>query len=445
MPQEIAPKERLHLSADALLALLRRRFEQISDPRGPCVQISLADALMAAFAMFSLKSPSLLAFEQSRANPNFQSIYKIERTPCDTALREILDPVSPLELRAAFRDVFRQLQRGKLLEPYVFHQGGYLLLLDGTGYFSSDKIHCDSCLTKVNAQTGQVSYSHQMLGACLAHPDRREVIPLAPEPIVRQDGDNKNDCERNAARRLLRRIRREHPHLDLIVVEDALSSNAPHVRDLRELKLHFILGVKPGDHAFLYQHVHAALDEERALLWRRPDPRRPGITQSWMAVSDVPLNESNQDLRVNFFSYLEYDAQGNALKKFHWITDFAVTRSNGEKLSRGGRCRWKVENETFNTLKNQGYHFEHNFGHGYQNLSVVFAFLMMLAFLVDQVQQMVCPLFEAAWTKMKTKRRLWEQLRSHFEHFVFTSLRHLYQVMVSEAAKGLSAPQLDTS
>src|SRR5260370_11733147 len=79
---------------------------------------------------------------------------------------------------------------------------------------------------------------------------------------------------------------------------------------------------------------------------------------------------------------------------------------------RAGRARWKIENETFNTLKNQGYHFEHNYGHGEQNLSVVFAMLMMLAFLVDQTQQLCCALFQALWSNLGSKRLLWVRIRT---------------------------------
>ena len=105
------------------------------------------------------------------------------------------------------------------------------------------------------------------------------------------------------------------------------------------------------------------------------------------------------------------------MKHFTWITDLHVNLRNAWLFARGGRARWRIENETFNTLKNQGYHFEHNFGHGQQNLSVVFAMLMMLAFLVDQAQQLCCPLFRAVWEKLGSKRALWDNLRSHFRHF----------------------------
>src|SRR5947209_3551491 len=212
------PPLRKYLHADALFRLVRTGFERLPDARqGAKVQIPLADALMAAFAMFSLKDPSLLAFEDRRGEANLQSIYLIEQLPCDSQMRAILDPLDPEQLRAVFRDVFRQLQRGKALESLVYLNGSYLLSLDGTGYFSSAKIHCASCLEKTHAN-GTVTYAHQMLAGVLLYPDLAPVIPLAPEPIVRQDGTAKHDCERNAARRFLAKFRQEHPHLPVIVI-----------------------------------------------------------------------------------------------------------------------------------------------------------------------------------------------------------------------------------
>jgi hypothetical protein len=439
-PEECAPRLRKHLSADALYELLRLGFEKIPDHRGRKSPISLTDALMSAFAMFSLKDPSLLAFEERRNDKNMRNLFGIARVPSDTRMREILDPVEPRQLRPLFDDVFRQLQRGKALEPYVFYQGCYLLSLDGTGYFSSSSIHCDSCLEKVSKQTGEITYQHQMLAAVMMHPDHREVIPLAPEPIEKQDGSKKNDCERNAAKRLLRQIRREHPHLKLIIVEDGLASNAPHILELQNLNMHFILGAKPGDHSFLFDEVIAAWDADQVttLCWTEGD-----VSCELSFINGVPLNESNQNLRVNWLYYSEHGPNGEE-RKWTWVTDLKISRKNARWLVKGGRCRWKIENETFNTLKNQGYHFEHNYGHGVKNLSVVFALLMMLAFLVDQVQQLCCPLFQAVWKKMGTKRALWDNLRSHFRHFVFRSMRHLYQVMLYDLAKKLPAPILNT-
>lgn len=441
-PPTASPRTRQYLSADGLHALLRGGFQAIADPR-PRPTIPLADALLSAFAMFSLKDPSLLAFDARRREGNLKQLYGIGQVPCDTQMREILDPVNPEHLRPVFNDVLRQVQRGKALEPLVFHEGHYLLALDGTGYFSSPTIHCDSCLEKVDRKTGEVRYAHQMLGAAIVHPDFREVLPLAPEPIVKQDGATKNDSERNASKRLLRQIRSEHPHMKFIVIEDGLASNAPHIRELMALNMRFLLGAKPGDHAFLFEKLIAAYDEERVttVTVQQPDGRTGEVS----FVHDLPLNESNQDIRVNVLQYLEWDQDGQERKKFTWVTDLTITRGNALHLVRGGRARWKIENETFNTLKNQGYHFEHNFGHGEQNLSVVLAMLMMLAFLTDQVQQLCCPLFRAVWQNFGSKRALWENLRSHYTHFIFTSMKHLYEVMLHDIAKGIPPPEWDTS
>src|SRR6266571_5771320 len=170
----VAPKQRKHLCADALFRLLHKSFANIPDHRCNDAGLTLPDALMSAFAMFSLKSPSLLAFDKQRAEGNLGTIYGIERVPCDTQMREILDPVSPESLRPVFKSVFQQLQHGKALEAMAFLEGHYLLALDGTGYFSSKTIHCASCIQQVH-RNGSITYSHQMLGAAIIHPDVCEV------------------------------------------------------------------------------------------------------------------------------------------------------------------------------------------------------------------------------------------------------------------------------
>ena len=178
----LAPGEaRKDLSADALFRSFRSRFASLPDPRSGEVEIPLADALMSAFAMFSLKDPSLLAFDDRRYDPddNFRTIYGINRVPSDSQMRAILDPVDPAVLRAPFREIFRRLQRGQVLKRFAYLEGHYLVSLDGTTYFSSSKIHCFSCLEK-HHRNGTVTYSHQLLGATLVHPDLKGVIPLGP-------------------------------------------------------------------------------------------------------------------------------------------------------------------------------------------------------------------------------------------------------------------------
>jgi hypothetical protein len=175
-----------------------------------------------------------------------------------------------------------------------------------------------------------------MLGAALIHPDKRAVIPLMPEPIVQQDGTDKNDCERNAAKRFIPQLRQDHPHLNLIVTEDSLSSNAPHLEVLQAHNLHYILGVKEGDHAYLFAQVAAAEHAGRVTYYERDD-QETGLRQRFRFVSDVPLNATHAALRVNFLECWEWEK--DQVQHFSWVTDLRVTKGTVYQLMRGGRAR----------------------------------------------------------------------------------------------------------
>jgi len=427
-------KPRKHLHADALIGALRSTFEGLPDPTPHTSETSLADALMSGVAMFSLKDPSLLAFQNRRNDENMKHIYHIKHVPCDTHMREMLDEVDPFSLAPAFSQAFAQVQRGKVLERYQFYQGSYLLLLDGVEYHRSEHVHCPTCLEQ-HHRDGHVSYYHQMVGAVIAHPDLAEVIPLMPEPIQRQDGGTKGDCERNASKRVLERISKDHAHLHFIVTEDALSANGPHIKWILSLGWGYILVAKPKDHTELFARVEAAVEDGTIDTYQFTD-RKTGNIHCFRWLNQVPLNASHPDLLVNFLEYWEIDSELCVQYHNTWVTHIVCSRQTVEVIKRGGRARWKVENETFNTLKNQGYHFEHNYGHGKKNLSVVFALLMMLAFFVDQIQQLSNPLFRAAWEKCKTKKQLWEEIRTAFRAFVVLSMWELYEMVYFGYVKG---------
>ena len=423
-----APRPRLRktLSAPGLLREVRASFNRIEDTvagRG----LNLTDCLMSGLAIFGLKYASLLQFERDARGKalirsNLKSLYAVGRAPSDTTLRERLDEVDPHGLRRAFKRVLAALQRGGGLEGFTCLGGHYLLSVDGTGYFSSSKVHCDHCCRKRH-RDGRITYYHQLLGAVLVHPRQREVFPLAPEPIVKGDGARKNDCERNAAKRLLKDMRREHPHLKLAVVEDGLASNGPHIELLKQLDMRFILGAKPGDHAHLFQWVEATPATKVVEI-----VDTDGVRHRFRYLNGAPLNDANFELEVNFLEYWEFKPNGKQ-RHFSWVTDLPIDNSNVMDLMRAGRARWRIENETFNTLKNQGYRFEHNFGHGEKHLATVFAYLMMLAFLIDQIQQRCCRLFQAAQAKAGRPRYFWEQLRALFLQLFIPDWETLYRAL----------------
>jgi len=317
------------------------------------------------------------------------------------------------------------LQRGKCLEGFEFLDGYYLLPIDGTGEFSSSKVCCQQCCKK-EYKDGSVTYYHQMLGACIVHPDKANVIPLCPEIIQNGDGSEKNDCERNAAKRFIENFKREHPHLKVIIVADGIASTAPYIRLMEENQMKYLFGAKPGDHKFLFESVemseetqyHEFLDEK-------------GVLHQFQYLNNVALDKSSPDVCVNFLEYMQTDPKGKETV-FSWVTNIRLTQDNVFTLMRGGRARWKIENETFNTLKNLGYNFEHNYGHGKKYLSTILCLLMLLAFLIDQAQGMACNLFQAVRQRAGSYRGVWENMRVLFQFLQLLSWEGLYQLMAKK-------------
>jgi len=388
---------RKYLSADGLHEMVRKNLCKEKFPACVGSEYSWQDCLMSGVAIFGLKFPSLLQFEKSKVTDanirrNLHNLYGVKNAPSDTCLRERLDQISPKQLRRPFKAIFSALQRGKMLENYRYLDGHYIVSIDGTGQYSSKSIHCDNCCEK-HHRNGQTTYYHHMLGAVIVHPEHKVVIPIAPEPIIKGDGATKNDCERNASKRLLNDLRREHPHLKLLVVEDGLASNYPHLSLIDSLNMNYIIGVKPGDHKYLFDWIKDL--KHKSHIQENPD----GIVHEFHYYSNVPLNEEHHQYRVNVLRYTEIKANGKK-QEFSWVTRLVLTKENTYEVMRAGRSRWRIENETFNCLKNQGYNFNHNYGHGYKNLCSVMTMLMMLVFLIDQVQQLCCKTYQKARNKV---------------------------------------------
>lgn len=507
---------RKYLSAKGLLGVVHSQFQKIKSPRELAPRsapITLSDCLMSAVAMFGLKFPSLLKFDEAKEElelkHNLRTLYHVEQAPSDTYMRERCDEVDPLKIRTVFKSVFACVQRGKGLEPFQYIDQHYLLAGDGTGFFSSDVVHCKNCcvkhynkchvkiqghvpddarqhkkntyilvnntklpwslycidherkITQIDPYTidgmqeilsdksrnnlskeekeqikqfitdhyqkdhpseDDVSYYHNMFCAAIVHPDNKMVLPLAPEPIMKADGSTKNDCERNAAKRLYSDARREHPHLKFIVVEDSLASNVPHLSDLNRLDMRYIVGAKPGDHKFLFDLIKTAPCIEHT------HQTADGTTHRYRYINQVQLNKSHPDFKVNFIEYWETNKKG-VKQHFCWVTDLTITNENAYQIMKGGRINWRIENNTFNTLKNQDYHFSHNFGHGYANLCSVFGMLMMLAFFIDQVQELCCQQFKAARAKFKSRTSLWEKMRNMAKEYMIDSWDDLFNAI----------------
>lgn len=411
-------KLRKTLSIPSLLDRVQDSFENIPDPRNKKAEYSLTDVLMSALAMFSLKDGSLLQFDQQRNDParrhNLTTLFGVDHAPCDTQMRQVCDLVDPVFIRPIFQDIQQEIQRQGILEDYRF-LGKYLVSIDGTGVFSSGDVSCPDCCSK-HHKDGRVEYYHQLLAAVMVHPDKKTVLPLCPEAITRQDGHEKNDCEHNASKRLIPLLVKEYPRRAFILLQDALSCNGPHINMLIENGVSYIITAKPKANSLLLNTVIQGLSD--GSTQELHSTTTDGYPCGYRYANNVPLNHEHKNLLINFIDYWEEYPDGTTFM-YACVTDIPLTADNVADVVKAGRARWKVENETFNTLKNQGYNLEHNYGHGQKHLSTILAILMMLAFLIDQVQETCCEYFQTARNRFHSRKSLWEKMRSLFnEHLI---------------------------
>ena len=445
-------KKRKNLCADALYSRIKATFNKVPEHRknSENIKIPLTDALMSGLAVFALKYPSLLQFDEARKDDekcaNLRNLFSIENIPSDTQMRQILDPVGPEHIRPAFKKISTELQRGNELQKFQYLDGHYLLALDGTGDFGSSKINCPHCIHK-NLKSGQTEYYHQLLGASIVHPEIKQVIPLCPEAILNQDGNKKQDSERKSAKRWITKFRQDHPKLKAILIEDALASNAPHIRTLSERNIRYILGVKEKGNKALFEQVK--INEQHGLLKEYEfytiigDKVKKKVTHKFKYLNELSLNHANPEIKVNFLEYwqiTEYvnpddDKKGIGTKTVHfsWITDLKITQENVVQIMRAGRSRWRIENENFKTLKEEtAYNFDHSYGHGKKNLCTIFAYLTVLSFLIDQTQEIACSLFKKALVKANAKRELWGKLKNWFTEVVFLNWEQYLKFLAGE-------------
>ena len=421
------PKKNLRFTI--LLEVLIDAFNKISDQRDPekTQYKKLSDFYTAAFAMFYFQDKALLEFQRQLENKyrlnNLTTVFNISEIPKDTQLRDVIDKHSYKQIISVFKDYFSRLQRGKYLNNFKILDNSYLVTIDGSVYFSSNELECDKCLTKEH-KNGTTTYQHQILQATIVHPDMKQVIPLAPEFIRNTDGREKQDCEINAGKRLIQTIKDDHPHLHMIIVGDSLYSKQPFVKELSSLGYSFILVAKPNDHKSLYTDIEV-LRKDKLLDSFSVEKKGKTYTYEW--INEVYLNGCKDSPKINFAQLSIADKNGKFTYRSAWITDIEITTLNIEEIIRAGRARWKIENECFNTLKNQGYHISHNFGHGDENLSEAFFILNLLAFFFHQIFELSDTLYQSARATFSAKTEYWNTIRAAFRLIIFGSFEELLE------------------
>lgn len=426
------------LKFQEMVGFLRQSLKEAPDHRtGKNRQYEIADAGLGAFSVFCAQAPSFLAHQRDmqkrKGQNNARSLFDMETIPSDGQIRNLLDPVDPGCLRLPFWQIYERLQEGHYLDDYRSVGGTLLLSFDGSQYFSSQKIHCPNCTIRV--RKGEEYYSHMVLAAILVAPGQEHVIALEPEFISPQDGHDKQDCEQEAIKRWLKRNGERFAPWQVTVMTDDLHSHQPLCELLAENKMHLIMTCKEESHQALYQEVELLSRVEGAVRTMTTSRWTGRYREEWTYrwVEEVPLKAGGQSLRVNWCE-ITIVRQDSGQQIYHnaWITSHKLTPRTVPEIMAAGRARWKVENENFNVLKNRGYNFEHNYGHGKQHLSAVLLTLLLLAFLFHTVLHLSCLVYQAVRQALGTRRTFFNDLRALTRYLYFSDWDELLAFMYQQ-------------
>jgi hypothetical protein len=332
------------LILDELLDGLRGVCAAFPDKRkGGEVVYSMADIGVAGFAPFFMQSESFLAHQRSleerRKTSNCQTLFKMSKIPTDNHIRSMLDAVPPQLLQPVFDQTLSTLRARGGLKAFERLDARTLIALDGTEYFCSQKLGCPQCQTRKRAN-GKTDYYHAMLAATIVAPGHNMALPLSPEFVAKQDGAEKQDCERNAAKRWLAAQAERVKALRPVYLGDDLFACQPICEAVLASGGDFLFTAKPDSHKTLYDFMQGAACEELSLT-RKEGAKKLAHRYRWF--SGAPLREEKPALDVNWLGLTIFDAKGKALYDGAFVTSLAVTRENVAEIAACARARWKIE------------------------------------------------------------------------------------------------------
>ena len=409
----------------------RATLSSLPDKRtGKNSRYQILDAALSAFSVFFTQTPSFLAHQRKMSDAkglsNAQTLFGVHQVPSDNHIRNLLDGIAPERLYAVFDDILQVLEATNHLSSFRSFAHTLLMPLDGTEYFSSTKVHCKHCSTRV-LKSGETRYFHTVLTPVIASPARAEVIPLVPEFVMPQDGHDKQDCENAAAKRWVKRQGKRYRDLRITVLGDDLYCRQPLCELLLAEGFNFIVSCLPTSHQTLYEHLAGiALPSVVRQQWTG----KCAHTYTYRYLNQVPLRDTDDALLVNWCELVITDAEGTLLYQNAFATSHSITDDTVEAIVAAGRTRWKVENENNNTLKTKGYHLEHNFGHGQDQLAAFLATLNILAMLFHTLLALTDTKYRLLREHLASRKTFFNDLRALTRYVCFEDWNHLLTFML---------------
>lgn len=386
------------------------------------MSFQMSDFGMRAFAPFFMQSASFLEYqerlERKHGRSNCQSLFGMTKIPEITQVRKMLDRGSPDLLYPVFGEIRKRLEQNPgAMAPFRRLGNHVLIAHDGTKCSHSEKTKCKNCSTR-KLSNGKIQYFHGMLGATLVAPGHDKVIPLEPEFITPQDGATKQDCENMAAKRWLAAHGAQYASLNPIYLGDDLFSHQPLCEAVKAVGGNFIFTCKPSSHPLIKEYITGVELSTHEVRVKR-NKKRSVHRYRWLC--EVPLRDGDDALTVNWFEIEIIDADGKATYRNSFITDLPVNAENVAELTDCGRARWKIENETYNILKQGGYNLEHNFGHGNNNLYSILVTLNLLAFAIHTLADILIESWSRARQKHGSRARFFGDMIAITTYLIFPS------------------------
>lgn len=368
---------------------LGRWLRALADTRDP-TRTAYATAFLAweGLAVFLLRLGSRrqvrfeLAGAVALANLNRLSGCHQKTLAHGDTLNHFLGHVAPAEWERLRFQMVRRLIRMKVLEAGRL-EGRYLVAVDGTGVWSFPERHCPHCLTRT--VDGRTHYYHPVLEAKLVTPDGL-AFSIGSEFIENTPSDaTKQDCELKAFARLAARLHEDFPQLRLCLLLDALYANGTAFEICRRYRWAFIATFKEGSLPALWTEYEALRDQLPGN--RRTETPTEEVRQTFAWVQDLPYTDAEgRAHRLAAFQCREERPGRPGF--FAWLTNLPVSSLTVAALgNRGGRVRWKIENEGFNNQKNGGFALEHVYGAGLWQLKNYYLLLQIAHLIVQLVER----------------------------------------------------------
>jgi len=370
---------------------------QAADTRKPsnATWYGIRDGLMGAFAVFYFLHPSFLNFQEEMKRKckrsNLERLFGVKDVPCTEHIKNLVDDIEPESLEPAFTGALELARRERIIEKYRVLGGHVPVALDGTWYHASEKIHCKHCLTMTKKVKGEerTLYYHDVVAAAIVAPGNSVVLPLMPEMVRNEDaelhsGTEKQDCERNAAKRWFEGRGEALKWLKPVFLGDDLYACHDICAKIAGLGYSFIFTCREESHPWIAEQVANSYPQTHK---KRKWNGRNHMEYRYSWVNGVENRADGEKMLVNWLSLEVWNEEAKKVTYHNtWITDKEVTKDTAAELAECGRARWKIENEHNNVLKHRGYNLKHNFGHGENHASEVFCLLNLLAFLFHGIQ-----------------------------------------------------------